>query len=366
LFRVQDSGIGISEEQQKHLFNAFTQADESTTRQYGGTGLGLTISRSMCRLMGGDITVHSELGKGAEFSIRLPAHVKMRSDEEPVVTAEADPVAVSDPRQQRAQDCRGEDGAEERRGKPARVLVVDGDQAVADLLRRSLSQEGFQVESAENGQLGLERAVQNLPNVILLDSVLPDISGWQVLTQIKKNPLLVHVPVIIHSMVDERATAAALGAADYITKPAGRDELVNVIKRNVRGKQTQSILVVDDDADSRRLTRMVFENEGWNVVEAADGDVALMRVAEQQPAVIVLDISMPRMNGAAFLSELDKKSQWQSIPVMALTACELPEVDREKLLKRVQLIVEKGPYSLDKLLRELRQLMGSDIMEAVS
>ena len=365
-FRIVDSGIGISAEQQKFLFNAFTQADESTTRQYGGTGLGLTISRSICRLMGGDITVGSEIGKGSEFTICIPAQVRLPAESE-ADAEKATPQAVTiDANERRLQDCRNEDGADERREKLANVLVIDGDQAVGDLLQRSLCQEGFHVESAKNGRSGLERAEEHLPNVILLDSVLPDMNGWEVLTQIKKNPLLAHVPVIIHSMVDERATAAALGGADYIAKPAGRDELVNVVKRNVRSKQTQVILVVDDDVDSRRLARMVFENEGWNVVEAADGDVALMRVAEHQPAVIVLDLSMPRMDGLAFLQELDKNPEWCSIAVMALTASELSAEDRGELLQRVDLIIEKGPYSLDTLLRRVRELMGTDIMEAAS
>jgi signal transduction histidine kinase/DNA-binding response OmpR family regulator len=365
-FRIVDSGIGISAEQQKFLFNAFTQADESTTRQYGGTGLGLTISRSICRLMGGDITVGSEIGKGSEFTICIPAQVRLPAESE-ADAEKATPQAVTiDANEKRLQDCRNEDGADERREKLANVLVIDGDQAVGDLLQRSLCQEGFHVESAKNGRSGLERAEEHLPNVILLDSVLPDMNGWEVLTQIKKNPLLAHVPVIIHSMVDERATAAALGGADYIAKPAGRDELVNVVKRNVRSKQTQVILVVDDDVDSRRLARMVFENEGWNVVEAADGDVALMRVAEHQPAVIVLDLSMPRMDGLAFLQELDKNPEWCSIAVMALTASELSAEDRGELLQRVDLIIEKGPYSLDTLLRRVRELMGTDIMEAAS
>lgn len=365
-FRSVDSGIGISEEQQKFLFNAFTQADESTTRQYGGTGLGLTISRSICRLMGGDITVSSQAGEGSEFTICIPAYVRVPAESETDAEIVTLPAVTIDPNERRLQDCRDEDDTGERREKLANVLVIDGDQAVGDLLQRSLAQEGFKVESAINGRLGLERAVEQLPNLILLDSVLPDMNGLQVLTQIKKNPLLAHVPVIMHSMADERATAAALGGADYITKPAGRDELVSVVKRNVRAKQTQVILVVDDDVDSRRLTRMVFENEGWNIVEAADGEVALMRVAEHQPAVIVLDLSMPRMNGAAFLRELDKSPDWRSIPVMALTASELSAEDRARLLRRVDLIVEKGPYSLDTLLRRLRELMRTDIMEAVS
>ena len=370
LFRIIDTGIGIGEEQQKSLFKAFTQADESTTREFGGTGLGLTISRSVCRLMGGDITVHSKPGEGSEFAVKIPAKVQdisITEDEPstPFVAIEqsvADPVADQTPHSgiegHLAADTCNED-------KPM-VLVIDEDPAVGDILGRSLENDGICVEVVCSGQEGLTRAAELVPDLILLDVVMPDMSGWPVLTQLKKNPLLTHVPIVMHSMLDERSTAAALGAVDYIIKPADRNDLSECIKRNLKVLDDACVLVIDDDVDSRRLARMVFENEGWKVVEAGDGEVGLMRVAECPPVVIVLDLNMPRMNGLEFLQKLRASTEWKSIPVLALTGATINGDERAELLELVDMVVEKGPYSLDSLLRRLRELVASAAPDAMS
>ena len=362
VFRVVDTGIGISDEQQKLLFKAFTQADESTTREYGGTGLGLTISRSVCRLMGGDIFVDSKVGKGSEFAIKIPAIVKEVAEIVNIIDQQ-DRIRPVAPEVKRSFDNRDAKKISERREKPSAILVIDNDPAVADILERSLGGDGFFVEVVRSGKLGLERAAALMPDLILLDVALPDMSGWSVLSQLKENPLLVHVPVIMHSMIDERSTAARLGAVDYIIKPAERDDLAECVKGNLRARHGSQILVIDDDVDSRRLARMVFENEGWKVVEACDGAVGLIRVAEKIPAAIVLDLNMPRLDGFGFLQRLGENPEWKKIPVLVLTAGDLKDDERRKLLGSVDMVVEKGPYSLDTLLRRLRELLGAGKVE---
>ena len=354
MFRVTDTGIGISEEKQKILFKSFTQADESTTREYGGTGLGLAISRSLCRLMGGDITLRSQQGVGSEFTIQIPA--RMQGLDEFV----ADEVRArqATPEMSRLMDGRSEKDTGERREKTSIILVIDNDSSVKDLVTRSIGSDGFQVEVACGGKKGLERAEDIRPDLILLDVVLSDMSGWSVLSQLKQNPVLVHVPVIMHSMIDERSTAATLGAADYIIKPAERDALVGCVRRNLRLQQGVRMLLLDADVDSRRLTRMVFENEGWSVIEGGDGEVGLIRVAEHLPSAIVVDLDIPRMSDVKFLERLSSTPEWSAIPVLALTARPIDDERRDQLLKYVDMVIEKGPYSLDTLLRRLRELTG--------
>lgn len=365
LFRVSDTGIGISDEQQKILFKAFTQADESTTREYGGTGLGLTISRSVCRLMGGEISIDSQVGEGSEFTIKIPARVQ-ETPRVANVLGQQPGVSRIDPAARRSLDSRESEKTDERRTKTSVILVVDDDPAAADILERSLGGDGFCVEVVGSGKAGLARVQTLMPDLILLEVVLPDMSGWVVLSQLKENPSLVHIPVIMHSIIDERSTATALGAADYIVKPADRDRLADCIKQNLRMQQGPRVLLIDDDVDTRRLMHLVFENEGWHVVEGGDGEVGLMRVAERPPAAIVLDLNMPRLNGFGFLERLSENSAWKEIPVLVLTAGEISDGERNTLLESVDMIIEKGPYSIDTLLRRLRELFCPTQAELVS
>ncbi|NOX92174.1 MAG: response regulator [Gammaproteobacteria bacterium] len=354
-FRVVDTGIGISEKQQEHLFKAFTQVDESATRQYGGTGLGLTISRNMCQLMGGDIAVTSQLGSGSKFVTRVPVEV-VNSDGESRVVTTLNRQPVPTPAHVTNENFSG-NGAERHEKSPA-ILVIDDDPSVGDLLQRTLVGEGFYIEAAGSGREGLERAVELVPDLIILDVVMSDMSGWPVLSQLKKNPALLHVPVIMHSMTDERAMAATLGAADYINKPADKHELIGVIKNHLHNSVVSTVLVVGGSVDTRRLARMVFENEGWDIVESADSEVGLMRVAEKIPSVIVLDTDLPTMSATEFVQKLEGNEKWKPIPVLVLTGHSISDTEREQLLAHVDMVIEKGAYSLDTLLRRLRELIG--------
>lgn len=227
LFRVVDTGIGISDEQKNILFKAFTQADESTTREYGGTGLGLAISRSVCRLMGGDITVESQQGEGSTFTIKIPATVEeSQSTEDRVDRPTAGQASASNDSAIKNTDA--------QRVRQPTILVIDNDPFMPDLLERSLDEEGYCVEVVDSGKVGLGRAMELVPDLILLDVVLPGVGGWSILSQLKAEPLLASIPVIMHSMIDERATAMSLGAADYIIKPADHDTLVECINRNLQ------------------------------------------------------------------------------------------------------------------------------------
>ena len=245
------------------------------------------------------------------------------------------------------------------------ILVIDDDSSVGDLLKRKLSHDGFKVVVANNGELGLEIATELKPDLILLDILITDIIGWHVLTQLKKDSELKHIPVIMHSVLDERGTAFSLGASDYLAKPATTQKLLEVVFNNIRKPEGASILVIDDDVDTRRLIKMVFENEGWHVIEEVDGRLGLIRVAENHPSAIVLDLNMPRMSGEEFLESLGNNPEFEDIPVIALTAKDLTEDEKQNLLNSVDMVIEKGPQSLDLLLGRLRKLIDHKYMEAV-
>lgn len=209
---VRDSGIGLNEEQINKLFTEFAQANSTIQRQYGGTGLGLALSRNFCRLMGGDITVQSEPGQGSTFTITLPREVR---EDEP--TAEGQPALQEAP-------------AETSTPNGDTILIVDDDAPAREILQRFLTREGFQVTTANNGHEALRLAEELKPSLITLDVMMPGIDGWEVLKQLKQNPQTAKIPVIMTTMVEERSFGHSLGAHGYLLKPVDRNKLMNLLK----------------------------------------------------------------------------------------------------------------------------------------
>jgi PAS domain S-box-containing protein len=342
LFIVTDTGIGITPEQIERLFEAFTQADASMTRRFGGTGLGLVISRRFCRMMGGDIQVESELGKGTTFTITLPANVVDPKD--PVLVNE--PVEASYP-----QPLPG----------ASVVLVIDDDPRVQDLMRRSLAREGFRVEAASNGEEGLRMARQLRPEAITLDVMMPGMDGWAVLAALKKDPQLADIPVVMLTIVDDQNVGYGLGAAEYLTKPVDRDRLAGLLKKYAGEGHTRTALVVDDEPEARDALRRLLENDGWSVEAAADGLLAIEKLRARRPAVILLDLMMPVMDGFQFVEELRKHAEWRDIPVVVVTAKDLTAEERLRLDGHVGIVLQKGAYQSEELLRETGRLVASRI-----
>jgi signal transduction histidine kinase len=220
VFAVRDSGIGMTPEQVQRLFQPFTQADASTTRKYGGTGLGLTISRRFSQLMGGDITVESEPGAGTTFTVALPALVQEAAPKP--VTGE---LVIADLKRYIA---------EQRNGAAATVLVIDDDPDARDLLERLLTKEGHKVVQAGGGEEGIALAKELHPNLITLDVLMPQQDGWSVLGALRSEPALADTPVIVLSVVDHAAAGRALGAAAHMRKPVDRDLFIGEVRRLIR------------------------------------------------------------------------------------------------------------------------------------
>ncbi len=335
-FAVRDSGIGMTEEQVGRLFERFSQADESTTRQYGGTGLGLAITQGFARLLGGDVTATSEPGRGSVFTLRVPATYREAADAEGEA---ADGAAEAE-----TADC---------------VLVVDDDPATRDLLTRFLHREGFAVRSAADGRSGLVLARALKPRVILLDVMMPHMDGWSVLAAIKSEPELAETPVVMISFVNEPSLAASLGAGDFLAKPVQWDALRLVMER-FRGQAPGGhALVVDDDEISRGRLEAMLTRAGWSVATAENGRLGLESVGRIVPSLILLDLVMPELDGFGFLKALREREEWRGIPVVVVTAKDLDAHDRERL-RGVERVVAKTGSELAALATQLRAFVPED------
>lgn len=351
-FAIRDTGIGLTPEQTGRLFVAFSQADDSTTREYGGSGLGLAISRSFGQLMGGDITVESDIGVGSIFTLRIPVGVSKIP-----LTELGQVSSIGETRDKRVDGREPKALDVDRRKRRSLILIIDDDPMGCDIPKRYLEKEGYVVECAADGVEGIDRINEIHPDIILLDVMLPGMSGWQVLTYVKKQPALVHIPVIMLTMIDEKNTAFSLGASYYLNKPIDKNELSQIIHKCIRKEGLDTVLVVDDNADARKLVRMILENEGLPVIEAENGYLGLMRVAERKPALILLDLLMPGMSGKQFLDELDLRKDWRDIPVIALTALDTDDKELKGIENRVEKVIHKGAFSIDQVLQEVRDIM---------
>jgi PAS domain S-box-containing protein len=345
-FTVQDTGIGMTPEHMARVFQAFTQADASTTRKYGGTGLGLAITRRFCQMMGGDITVGSALGKGSIFTIRLPLEGNALEGDALEESHSSNPAKLAPfplPPASTAQPT---------------VLVIDDDVAMGDLLTRSLTKEGFRVVTAVTGEAGLQLAQQLSPDVITLDIFMPTLDGWSVLAALKSDTCLAEIPVIVLTMVEDKHRGFTLGACDYLTKPIDYRRLTQLLQRHRHSpdrtpSMPDRLLIIEDDIPTRELIQDILQNQGWQVMVAANGRAGLEAMTAAPPSLILLDLMMPEMDGFQFLSVVRHHPEWRSVPVLVITALDLTPAERCRLNGSVEQVLQKGDYSRDQLLQEV-------------
>jgi signal transduction histidine kinase/CheY-like chemotaxis protein/HAMP domain-containing protein len=334
---ISDTGIGMSEEQLGRLFQAFSQADASTTKKFGGTGLGLAITRHFCRLLGGDVTVASQVGEGSTFTIVLPDQA-LQPDHS---TAPAE-AALELPR------ANSTDAA----GAVITVLVVDDDPAARDLLTTNLGREGYRTVQARGGDEALELARKLHPDAITLDVLMPKKDGWAVLTALKADPDLCDIPVIMVTVAPDRGVGLSLGAAEVMTKPVDRAELTALMRQLL--SRDGPILVVEDDSATRETVRHTIEKMGLTAAEVTNGRLALGWLAENPaPALILLDLMMPEMDGFEFLDTFNSRADWRHVPVVVMTAKHLTMAERGLLSGQGRSVIKKGAS------------MDSDVAEAI-
>jgi PAS domain S-box-containing protein len=336
-FCVKDTGIGMTAEQMKKLFKDFSQADNSTTRKYGGTGLGLAITKRFCEMMNGSIDVQSVPNEGTTFTVTLPISING--------TSRTSSTSIS--------SDHGESSIAASSGPT--VLIIDDDPNVRELLTRILTKEGYSPASAGNGVEGLALARRLSPSVIILDVMMPRKDGWAVLRELKDDPELKSIPVIMHTIIDNRNLGFAIGAQDYLIKPVDHETLLATIKRYDKPTRPLNILVVDDEPDQCEILSRTLLKEGWNVQTADGGGSALSLLAQSLPDVITLDLMMPTMDGFDFLKLVKENEQWSHIPILILTSMDLNKIDYDKLTGSVASILHKGEFDSQQLLAVIRR-----------
>ena len=350
---VKDNGIGMTPEQMSKLFQPFQQADASTTRKYGGTGLGLTISREFCRMMGGELTVASTHGSGTTFTVRLPltsmpamfssgqlqpVYSKLSSGQLRPVNAKFSssllrPISNKLPKPPIIPSLR------------TKILVIDDDVLVHDLIIRNLSRYGCEIYLSDSGENGLQQARALKPDLILLDVMMPEMDGWSVLKTLKADPELKPILVIMLTMVADRQMGFALGASDYLLKPVSQSQLLNAV--NKHRKPPGSVLVVDNDPALREQLCNQLREEGLEPLAADNGKQALEVMSQNSVSLIFTELVMPDMDGLAFIKKVQSDPRWKTVPIIVLTAKDLDRGERNVLAAQVKMVIEKHsmPYA---------------------
>jgi CheY-like chemotaxis protein len=328
-FGVSDTGLGMTEEQLGRLFQAFSQADASTTKRFGGTGLGLAITKHFCTMLGGDVAVESTPGTGSTFTIRLPDQDVAPAAAESLVPAAADGRAT--------------------------VLVVDDDPTVRSLLAKTLEKEGYRVILAGNGVEALALARKHRPQAITLDVLMPQMDGWAAIKELKADAELRDIPVIMVTVLNERGMAIPLGAADFVTKPVDRQRLTAILRDHCASPSSASILVVEDDLPAREALCLSLASMGYAAHAAVNGRSGLDWLANHPcPSLILLDLMMPEMDGFEFLRELRQRPAFADVPVIVVTAKELTAEDVRILSGQTERIIAKDQAYLTTLAAAVR------------
>ena len=401
-FEVSDTGIGISEEDQQDLFDTFTQVDASSTRDKGGSGLGLAICKEFSEMLGGDLTLESAEGKGSTFTLHLPGHPGLIEESAIELEDATDEMAdtldvprsvlehslepsIKDSSETDAAADGGE--ADEDASEPAErhrnpveidpddldetlaseseaeqfgpeetptVLVVDDDQEHHDLMDQFFSKTPYELAHAYSGSGAIETARQEAPDVVTLDLKMPQMDGWEVLRQFKEQPDLEDIPVIVISILDERKKAYDRGVDDYLVKPVKTDDLFDTIREQI-DEDAGELLIIEDETHVRELVRRTLTRSGWKVREAEDGRDGLVKLEEQTPDLVLLDLMMPKLDGFSVYEKMQEREEWANIPVVVITAMELDESQRDRL-SGVHHLMFKEEYRRNDLLERIQEV----------
>lgn len=321
---VSDTGIGIPFDEQATIFEEFRQGEAAEHRGRGGTGLGLAIVKKIAAVLGGTVEIRSAAGEGSRFTVVLPRELP-RDDEASATAAETAewPVAAAQP------------------GRS--VLIVDDDEGVRRLFAYELESLGVRILEAGDGRTAVEMATAERPDAILMDVLLPGVDGWETLRLLKQRPETRNIPVVILSVVDNRAFGLSLGAFDYLLKPVETSALVDSLSRAGVLATRGHLLVVDDDPDVRNLLAQGLVSAGYRVQSAEGGSEALAAMSRERPSAVLLDLMMRAPDGFEVLCRMREDAELRDIPVVIVTAKELTERDREVLRGAAHRVIHKAP-----------------------
>ena len=312
---ITDTGVGIPEAKLTQLFQPFMQGDSSSTRRFGGNGVGLAISRRLCQMLGGEIQVNSTPGTGSVFSLLLPGIEAAR----PITPRPETPT----PSARRTEPW-----------QPTLLALVETPNA-RERLTSTLASEGFRIITPEAGENALSVARSTRPDLIAIEVSDPTSKGWQAVADVKSDPNLGHIPVILTVIHSDHQPDVALGATDCFIKPVDWERFEAAVARKTRGAARKSILVVDDDADASEIVRRLLELDGWSVQTASNGREALEVLQKDTPALIVVDLVMPVMDGFSLMEHLQASAELRDIPTLVVSAISLEPEEHLRLNARI-------------------------------
>jgi len=341
-FTISDTGIGITQAQLQKLFQAFTQADASTTREYGGTGLGLTISKRFAQMMGGSIEVSSKKGVGSTFTLSVPVTVQEGYRQ----TNKAQTQSLSKSIAQLPEA-----------GKKT-ILIIHANAMGRALVQNTVTKLGYQAMLAHNGKEGIRLARECNPALITLDVFLPDMNGWQVLGELKSDAALATVPIFMMATEDNGDNGYSLSASGYLVKPVESSDLQRILKKftpHLQDHEAALVLLAEDDPNTRDMLDRQLSKAGWRVALANNGQAALEMLKLETPDLVLTDLMMPETDGFQLIDTMRVTPEWQHIPIVVLTAKDLSAEEQQHLQKRAATVFQKGAYNREALLSELSQ-----------
>ncbi len=333
---VSDTGIGMKPEALQRIFEIFTQADSSTTKKYGGTGLGLTIARKLAWMHGGDILVESTLNVGSTFTLEIP---RFCFGQPGVVPQPAGACADVMPP-----------------GNRPRVLVIDDDQAVTEVIRKQLSHLDIDVHRCHDPRLALDQIRILKPELLFLDLMMPHRDGFQILRSLKADPATAEIPVYVISMMNHRQLALTLGATDYLAKPVNREQLLEIVHHHF-GPDRVHIAIVDDDADDRQLLRRLLRGRPCRISEYANGSAALQGMRADRPDLALLDIMMPEMDGVELLQVMRNEAELAQVPVIVISNADPQDSLLGHLTEQIEHILRKCGLKPQVLMKAIQDTM---------
>jgi signal transduction histidine kinase len=357
VFQVSDTGIGIPAEQQQAIFQIFTQVDDSSTRKYGGTGMGLAISHRFCKMLGGTLTVTSTVNQGSMFTVRLPVHTA--SEDELPQMENSVPSQSTSPSTTLSHNISGLFSSSNL------VLVIDDNRAVRDRMVQVLNQDGYRVITAWSGGEGLRLARELSPDLIILDMQLPELDGWAVLSMLKDDPVLAEIPVIMQvipaaSDDADSTRGLVLGICDHVTRPDDFKRLITALSPYQRSSNPgnlsncNQIMLVQDDQTTQQVLQRLLTKAGWTVMEATSQAAALAQIHTGQPTVILLDLMMPHQASFQLLAQLHQTQMGRSLPTVAILTTDLTPTNHQQLNQHVASLLQWGTLDQDALFHQVR------------